>query len=93
MGIRLKAIDSPSMEAELTAIIIKIVDLISDEDMRTEINIREWRHKKDSLEKLATQAELKIRSYQIRKIRREVLSILKTSTNRIIISTIETPSN
>jgi predicted dinucleotide-utilizing enzyme len=86
-------VNSPGIDAELTAIIIQIVDMLSEEDMRNEIALREWRNKVQSLERMANEAELKIKIAQIRKLRKAVRDILKRSTNKLILSTIETPSN
>lgn len=82
------------MEDELASLIKQIVDLISNEDMRTELQLRREREQQtETLEHLARLAELKIQSKQINKIRKEVLGILKRSTNKFVVATIESSEN
>ena len=76
------------MEDELSGIIVKICDLIAREDMAIQIKLRELRHTADSLEKLAYQAEYKIKASQINVIRKAVKKIVKDSTNRLVLASL-----
>lgn len=80
-------------EGELTAIITQIVDVIADEDMFIELRLQELKRQELSLDKLAQETEYKIKQQQINKIRKAVLSIIKKSTNRMLLAAIKPVDN
>jgi len=83
--------DQIRIESELNKIISKIIDeLISEERKLTaDLNGSDYSFLEDSIAKFAWQAELKIQIKQMKKVKISVLKILKSSTNRMILSTIE----
>lgn len=82
-------VSQEAMNNELASLIKQIVDVVSNEDMRIEITLVGRKKMINTLENMAAQAELKIRSKQVNDIRRKILDILKASTNRLIIATVE----
>jgi hypothetical protein len=80
-------------EQELTGILTGITKMIGDRytELSRELD-RVRACYPDSLEKRAKIAELKIQRNEIRRLQQRVSKALKTSTNRLVISTIE-PSN
>jgi len=83
--------DQIRIEAELTKIITKIVDeLIKEEKhLHDDLKSSDYSFLDDSISKFAWQAELKIQIKQIRKVKESVIKILKGSTNKMILATIE----
>lgn len=77
------------LEKELAELIVKIVDIIQEENIRIEVDIKKWKLREENLEKLAKITELKIQKSAVKQIRKKVLLVLKGSTNRLIISTIK----
>ncbi len=80
-------------EQELTGLLTGLAELIGDRytELSRELD-KAMAIPVDSLEKRAKIAELKIRRDEVSKIKKAVSHKLKTSTNRLVISTIE-PSN
>lgn len=78
---------------ELSKIIVRIVDLVALLDLEIQADVRKWRRAELNLERLAALAELDIKDRQIQKIRREVLRIIKESTNRLVLATIKPGRN
>jgi hypothetical protein len=91
--LKLIAIDGIKQQKELTSIITKICDIIAAEDMSIEVKIRELKTHDDSLEKMAGLMDLEIRAKVINKIRKSVLAVIKTSTDKMILSTIRPGEN
>jgi hypothetical protein len=83
--------DQIRIEDELTKIITKIVDeLIKEEKaLRNELENDDYAILGDSISKFAYQAELKIQIKQLRKIKSSILLVLKRSTNKMILASIE----
>lgn len=81
-------------EKELTNIIVAIVDsLIKEYNGKVRL-FAEWKAQPGmELERLAMIAELRIELNQIRKIKRAVCAILKQSTNKMIVASIELVDN
>jgi len=78
---------------ELSKIIARIVDLVALLDLEIQADVKKWKRVELSLEKLAALAELDIKDRQIQKIRREVLRIIRESTNRLVLATIKPGRN
>jgi hypothetical protein len=81
-------------ENELENIINKIIDLVAARDLEIEAKVREWKKvDKLSLEKLGSEAELKIQAQELKQIRKGIKAIIDRSTNRLIVSTREPANN
>lgn len=90
---QLRELESISTSKELSKIIVRIVDLVALLDMEVQVDTKKWRRAEQSLERLASLAELDIRDKQIQRIRKEVLRIIRDSTNRLVLSTIKPGRN
>ncbi len=84
-------LDGIRTEKELTKIITAIVDeLIKEENhLRADLEESDYAALEDSISKYAWQAELKIQLRQVKKTKAMILAILKRSTNRLVLATIE----
>jgi hypothetical protein len=81
-------------ENELETIINKIIDLVAARDLEIEARVREWKKvDKLSLEKLGSEAELKIQAEELKRIRKGIKAVIDRSTNRLIVSTREPADN
>lgn len=90
---RIVGLDKLKTDKELSGIIVKICDLISDEDLAITKKIRELQSQPDSLEKLALMTECKIKAMQVDKIRRSVREIINASSNRLILAGMKPGAN
>jgi hypothetical protein len=83
--------DQIRIESELTKIITRIVDELINEERKlaSDLNGSDYSFLDDSISKFAWQAELKIQIKQVRKVKESVLKILKGSTNKMILATLE----
>lgn len=83
--------DQIRIEAELAKIITRIVDELIKEERKlaSDLHGSDFSFLDDSISKFAWQAELKIQIKQVRKVKESVLKILKGSTNRMVLATIE----
>lgn len=90
---QLGELDKIQTSKELSKIIVRIVDLVALLDHEIQVDVRKWKRAELGLEKLAALAELDIKDRQIQKIRREVLRIIRESTNRLILATIKPGRN
>ena len=83
--------DQIRIENELTKIITKIVDALICEEkkLRDDLEGSDYSFLDDSLSKFAWQAELKVQIEHTKKIKKSVMAILKSSTNKMILATIE----
>lgn len=86
-------IDDLTRSGEYVQVIKKIVDLISEEDMRIQLKLRELKAMPESLDKFAGIAEYKIKARQIDGLRKKVRQIISRSTNKLVIATILPESN
>lgn len=83
--------DQIRIETELAKIITRIVDELIKEERKLaqDLNGSDYQFLDDSISKFAWQAELKIQIKQVRKVKESVLKILKGSTNKMILATVE----
>lgn len=83
--------DQIRIETELTKIITRIVDELIKEERKlaADLNGSDYSFLDDSISKFAWRAELKIQIKQVRHIKESVIKILKGSTNKLILATIE----
>lgn len=84
---------SKLIEAELVRLVSHIVDIITDEHKLIEAELLLWKMKPHDLDRMANLAELKIKSKQIKNLKKKILSVIKTSTNKLIISSIKMEEN
>lgn len=85
-GLRITA---AMMEEELSRLIVEIVDLVRDQDLENEREIKTWESSPDSLTKLAALTERKIKRAEIGKIKKGIARIIKASSNKLIVATIQ----
>ena len=90
---QLRGLEDVTTGKELSRIIVRIVDLVSLLDMEIQVDRKKWKRAELSLEQMARLAELEIQDKQIQKIRKEVLRIIRESTNRLILATIKPGRN
>lgn len=83
--------DQIRIENELTKIITKIVDALVAEEcgLKKDLEGSDYAFLDDSLSKFAWQAELKLQIEHTKKIKKSVMAILKSSTNKMVLATIE----
>jgi|SRR6478609_8589768 len=77
-----------ALSDELSAIIVKICDIIAEEDKHIVKILGELKKADDTLDKMAMQAEYKIRRRQVSKIRKDIFRILSSSKNKMILATL-----
>jgi hypothetical protein len=77
-----------ALSDELSAIIVKICDVISEEDKQIVTVLAGLKKADETLEKMAMQAEYKIRRRQVSKIRKEIFTILSRSKNKMVLATL-----
>lgn len=84
-------LDGIKTEKELTKIITAIVDELVKEEKRLSLDLEDSDYSilEDSISKYAWQAELKIQIRQLQSTKKMILKILKKSTNRLVLATIE----
>lgn len=81
------------LEGQLAGLISNIVDIVTQECETNQKELLRWKSEKDSLDKMARIAELKIQSRQIEKIRKAMFIVLKKSTNKLVVATINVSEN
>lgn len=82
------------LQKEIAGIVLKIVNIISDERTAVDSELKKISNFPDfDLAVLARRTELKIRRSQLIKIQKDVSMVLKTSSNHIILSTINPSGN
>jgi predicted HTH domain antitoxin len=89
----LRKLDELKVSNEMTRAIQKFVDVVSEEDMSIQLEIKRANQEPDSLNKMAKLAELKIRANQINRIRKKVRKILSDLVNILVIASIDVPKN
>ncbi len=83
-------LDGIRTERELSAIIVSIVDAIIAEDKYCLEELAKWRGMAGTdLDKVAYMAEVRIRLEEIGRMKKSILRILKKSTNKMIVASLE----
>lgn len=86
-------IEHKMQRKELGELVCKMIDLLCQESNQIRRDLDTWDKAEDSLEKLATMAELKIRRNQLKRLLRGIKGMLDKTVYKMIILTIDTESN
>jgi hypothetical protein len=85
---------TPQLNEELSTVISQIIDIVAREDMTITLELKELEAVGEkTLSHLAKVAEARIKQKQTDKIRKKILTVVKSARNRIIVSSIEIADN